>query len=358
VRSPFPAQPVWTVTLEGALTAPPGFSNSDGYFPIEGDRLAAYDLRTGEHRWTVPARTILPPVAGDGLVFLVEPAAVTARRRTDGAVAWRLPVSDPPTVRLAWEEGWLLMAGHAGTLRAFRGVDGGQVWEADLGGSPSAQPEIDGDRVYVPVADGRVAARLVETGALVWERRLGGTPGALLPFDDRLYVGSTDNYFYCLLRADGQVAWRWRTGADVVGRAAADDRGVYFVSLDNVLRSLTRGGGSLRWRRQLPLRPLSGPLPAGDALVVSGVAPVVPAYARATGNPAGQLTARGELAAPPHVVDGAAAAPTIVIVTRDLLQGASVTAFSRSFEPAVVPLAPLPNPTAAPAPPPERRGSP
>ena len=90
----------------------------------------------------------------------------------------------------------------------------------------------------MPVDDGRVVALQVESGEPVWERRLGGAPNDMLALDDRLYVGSADNFFYCLDADDGEVAWRWRTGADVIGAPVADDRRVYFVSLDNVLRAL------------------------------------------------------------------------------------------------------------------------
>jgi outer membrane protein assembly factor BamB len=239
-------------------------------------------------------------------------------------------------------------AAQSGTIRTFRAVDGTLLWQRDLSAAASGPPELAGDRVYVPTRDGLVVALQIDTGAPLWARWLGGAPGEILALDERLYVGSTDNYFYCLRTSDGEVAWRWRTGADVLGRPVADDRRVYFVSLDNVLRALTRGGGSQEWRRLLPIRPSGGPLMTAGALVVSGVAPSVLAFSTTNGNPAGALTTRGELASPPYIVD-TAGAPTIVVVTRDL-EGATVTAFTRSFEPAVVPLTPLPDPTPVPAP--------
>ena len=356
-RPLFPAQTAWTLALNNPLTAPPGFSGSDGYFPIGGDRVVAYDVRTGVRRWIATAPTALAPVAGDGLVFIVEPAALTARHQTDGSPAWRLPFSDPLAARLVWDDGWLVAAAESGTIRAFRAVDGALLWQRDLSAAASGAPELAGDRLYVPTLDDRLVALRFDTGEPVWERRLGGAPGGILALGDRLYVGSTDNYFYCLRTSDGEVVWRWRTGADVVGRPVADDRRVYFVSLDNVLRALTLGGGSQQWRRLLPLRPSAGPLMTAGTLVVSGVAPSVLAFSTGNGNPAGTLTPRGELASPPYIVD-TAGAPTVVVVTRDLEKGATVTAFTRSFEPAVVPMAPLPNPTPVRAPTPDPPESP
>jgi outer membrane protein assembly factor BamB len=119
---------------------------------------------------------------------------------------------------------------------------------------------------------------------------------------------------------------------------------VYFVSLDNVLRALDRNNGAQRWKRGLPLRPIAGPLRAADTLLVSGLSSPL-AFQHRDGAPAGNLQVSGELAAQPYVVPGAAL-PTVVVVTRDIAAGASVTAFSRSIEPTVLPMAPLPNPVA------------
>ena len=75
-------------------------------------------------------------------------------------------------------------------------------------------------------------------------------------------------------------------------------------------------------------------------------APKLPAYKMDDGSPAGDITLTGELAAPPHVVaspEGVAA--MVIVTTRDIIKGATVTALTRSFEPPIVPIEPLPNPT-------------
>jgi hypothetical protein len=54
--SPYPAETRWTLALS-ALVAQPAYDGSDGYFPIQGDRVA-YDLRQGTQRWMVFARPL------------------------------------------------------------------------------------------------------------------------------------------------------------------------------------------------------------------------------------------------------------------------------------------------------------
>ena len=63
------------------------------------------------------------------------------------------------------------------------------------------------------------------------------------------------------------------------------------------------------------------------------------------GTPAGDLDTGGELAAPPHLVSTRSSAILeIVVVTRDIAKGATVTLLGRRIEPLVEPVAPLPNP--------------
>ncbi len=341
----FPLRTVWILSLNNALTAPPAFDAARAYFPIEGDRIVAYDLETGTRLWIVDAPSAAEPVAGNDLLFVVEPQALTARQAADGSIAWELPFAEALAVPLTWENGWLVAATRAGTILAFRASDGHLVWQQALGAPAHGRPAFSGDRLYVPTSDNRIVALAANDGARIWERKLGGPGNEILPLDDRLYVGSQDNFFYCLSTEDGRIEWRWRTGADAIGLPVVDERTVYFVSLDNLVRALNRKSGVQRWKRALPLRPTSGPLKALDSLLVTGLTPTLRAFAARDGAPAGDMATAGELAAPAHLYDSPRTlGPIVVVVTRDVAKGSLVTAFTRAVDPPVAPIAVLPNP--------------
>jgi outer membrane protein assembly factor BamB len=294
----------------------------------------------------------MEPVTGDGLVFLVEADRITALRASDGAVVWHWPLSDKLAVHPVWDNGWLIVATAKGTLLAFRAIDGHLVWQRDLPSPAHALPALAADRVYVPMEDARVVALRVDTGAPVWERRLGGPPRDILALNERIYVGSTDKFLYCLDPKSGQVQWRWRTGGDVIGVPVADEDTVYFVSLDNVLRALALKTGVQRWLRVLPIRPAAGPVNANGTILVIGLAPSVRGYNAKDGTPAGEVQTKAEIAASPHLVPGTAGTfPELVVITRDIATGASAMLVARSIEPAIQAFAPLPNPVAALRPP-------
>lgn len=327
----FPAEAAWSIPLAGMLSAAPGFGAIRGYFPLDHDRLSAYDLASGTQVWTSPLVATTRPAVGDDLVFVARPDAIVALRESDGSMAWQQPLAERLAVPIVWDYGWLVTVSESGIVVARRAIDGKTLWERSLDSPASAAPALASDRVYVPTVDQRVVALQVETGQPIWARALGGPAQTVVALDDRVYAGSDDNFLYCLRSSSGQVDWRWRTGGDIAGVPHVDDGRVYFVSLDNVLRALDRRGGAQRWLRPLPLRPNAGPVRAADTLIVSGLSPALHAYALRDGTPRGLMNAPGELAAPPHVVD-ADGQPTLVVLTRDVARGTVMTALRPRVE--------------------------
>jgi outer membrane protein assembly factor BamB len=344
--SPFPEQTRWTLELNNPLVAPGfvAYGGSAGYFPIAGDRIAAFDLSSGAQQWVVRGRPRSVPVFADGRLFIEEADGLTALEAKDGSVAWRIPLADPLAVPLASDHGWLVAATAAAVL-TFRAIDGSLLWRQDLGAGPHGSPALSGDRLFIPIADGRVIAFRVDTGEKLWERRLGAAANDILLSADRLFVGSDDNYLYCLDAQDGRKVWRVRTGADVVSRPAVDEHRVYFVSLDNVVRALNRRNGVQQWKRALPFRPAWPPIKAFDTVVVAGLMGPLHAYYLKDGTPAGEMsTGPDVLAAPLYAFESPAmVGPMLVAVTHNLAGDAKVTAVGRAIEPPIAPaLPPLP----------------
>jgi outer membrane protein assembly factor BamB len=339
----FPLGPVWTLPLNNQITVPPAYAGTHGFFAIEGDRLAAYDLISGRQEWLTSLHPEFEPAVGDGLLFVVEPTQLTALRQTDGTIAWQIPAVDASAVAPVWDNGWLIVSTRSGAILAYGARDGHLVWRHELGSAARARPSLAADRVYVAGDDSRIVALRVDTGEPVWERLLGGPATALLALDDRVYASSTDNFFYSIDAVDGRVGWRWRTGADVVGVPVVDDRNVYFVSFDNVVRALLRRNGVQQWVRLLPFRPIRGPLMIARTIVVSGIAPVVRAFNAKDGTPAGSLTGAGDLASAPYEVPNPTGLPQLLLVTHDLAKGATATLLRRHIEPDLSAFVPPPS---------------
>ena len=333
---------MWTLDLGHQLSVTPAYAGSHAYFALDDNQIAAYDLSAGTREWVASGRPLLPLATGSNLVYVVEIDQLRALAATDGHVAWQLPLTTGLSAAPVWDNGWLVLTTQEGDIIALRATDGQVIWRRTLASRPGISAGLAADRVYVAAEDGQITALRVDTGATVWTSSVGGKPTGLLALDDRLFVGSTDNFFYSVSAANGKWDWRWRTGADVVGVPVVDEQNVYFVSLDNVLRALGRRNGVQQWVRPLPLRPLRGPITAGASLIVTGVAPTLRAYKVSDGTPAGELTTDGELAAPAYDIPGIAL-PTLLVLTRNLANGATATLYRRQIEPAPTALVPLKN---------------
>lgn len=340
-----PTRPLWTLALNNQITVPPVCDDRRVYFSIEHDRLVAYEIGSGTQLWLVESRAIQRPAAGAGFVFVPERERLIARRAADGSIAWEYATSEPFATPPIFDNGWIVGVTGSGVVHALRGEDGQRVWTRELGAPPHGPPALAADRVYVPAADGRIVALNVVDGAPVWQRKVGGQPNEILALDDRLYAGSTDNFFYCLMTRDGRIDWRWRTGGDVIGAPVADGGRVYFVSLDNVLRAMNAVTGGQQWLRALPLRPTSGPLLAGATVLVVGQSPAIRTFNAQDGTPAPDIAAGDEIAAPPHVLeDPIRRLPMVLFVTKHIARGAAAALHVRSIEPASSnSVAPLPN---------------
>ena len=136
----------------------------------------------------------------------------------------------------------------------------------------SAPPAPDGERLYLPLKDGRVVALSLQTGDEIWTKKLAEPAVGILPVGNRVFVGARDNQFHSLSADDGDADWRWPTGADLLGLPVLDAKRVYFIALDNILRGHNRNNGYMIWKQVLPFRPFTGPLLSGETLIVAGVA--------------------------------------------------------------------------------------
>jgi outer membrane protein assembly factor BamB len=332
-RAPSPAPPpdprqvrslatttAWTVTLPALVAATPAFDEHRAYVPLRSGALAAFSLATGTETWTVPAADVSGmPATGDGLVFLAHDLRLDALDGATGALRWRTDLPGPATAPLFWGNGWLLVVTGAGEVTMLRATTGEVLWRQSLGAPVHARPAAAGTRVYLLPDDGRVLALELATGATAWEATLADRAVSIAPLDDRVFVGATDRFFYCLSAKDGKVKWRWRTGAALVGTAAIDVDSVYFLSLDGVLRALNRGNGHQRWKAALPHRPTTGPFLTARRLVAPGISVDVPAFSTRDGSAAGGTKLGTEPSLPPLFIPAAdpAGLDRFLVVTDD-----------------------------------------
>ena len=195
----------------------------------------------------------------------------------------------------------MLAVVEPGDVVALRAADGRQLWRQSLGAVPRSHAVAgDNDALYFTLADGRVVALNLRDGSKRWEQQLPKMLSEPAAAPDRVFVGSTDNFFYALDADDGTLQWKWRSGGDVIGSAATDEV-VFITSLDNIIRGVNRGNGNQRWRKATPSRPAMPPRAVAGSAIVTGIDNSLTAFAARTGEQAGTYVAPGDLQGPPLI---------------------------------------------------------
>lgn len=294
-----PAEQAWLVTLPSPPSAGGAMDASRVYVPLQSKTLAALDRQTGAPVWTVDVDTALAPVVAGDVLFVSVVDGVSALDASTGAIRWQAPFDQQLIAGLTYSTDWLVGVSEPGDLVAFRASDGAVLWRRPLGAPTRFAPVTDGARAVAALTDGRVVAMSLSNGEMLWERSLPGTLSQPMMTSNRVFVGSDTNDFYALSTESGEIRWRWRAGGDVIGAVTDAEGRVFFASLDNLIRGLNQGNGNQRWRKEIPSRPASPPLMAGDVVLISSIAPTITGYSTVAGAAAGTYAAPGELQGPP-----------------------------------------------------------
>ena len=88
----------------------------------------------------------------------------------------------------------------------------------------------------------------ISTGTLIWNYTTSdsvrSSPAVV---SDRVYVGSYDDFIYCLNASTGSKIWDYETGSDIVSSPAIAGGKVYIGSDDNHIYCLDADTGAQIW---------------------------------------------------------------------------------------------------------------
>ena len=318
------------------------------YVPLQTNATQALDRETGMPAWHSAVATIWAPVLRNGLLYLAASDAVHALDARTGVLRWRAAIDRRMIVPLIATSDLLVGVMEPDAVVAFAAADGRVVWSRSLGAYPTHAAASDGRRLVFSLSDSRVVALNLVDGSPLWEQRLEGNLSPPVVARERVIVGSSSNYLYAFDNR-GRLAWKWRTGGDVVGASADTATGAYYASLDNVLRAVNQSNGNQRWIKEMPTRPglppetLEAVLPYEEVVVVTGVTSEIGAFSTKTGAAVGTYSPPSDLQGGPLIDPSLKPYKVaIVVITRDgRAIGLRPTAMTLS-EPKSAPLDELP----------------
>lgn len=307
---------MWSVTIPDAPAGAPVCAADLVVYPRGPGGVAAHRLADGAPAWTVDLVPNQPLAADDERVYVAAGEAIHALHTATGALAWRAAAAGPLTAPPLAHAGWVVAAA-AGDLLGIRAADGQVLWRTHVG-PVEFRPAIDGPLLVASVADGRLVALQMENGTVVWDQGLGSAPTEPFVVGGRVYVGTEDKRFLTLHADSGRVESRRAVGALLRGRAAIDERHVYFAAMDNTLWATDRRDGAIEWRKGLAYRPGGGPVLLGSLIVVPAQERALPAFSARDGADAGEIAFPARLAALPVLAQDALGATIAIGITGSL----------------------------------------
>jgi outer membrane protein assembly factor BamB len=228
--------------------------------------VVALGLDDGHELWRAEAENVSALAADDAVVLVGERGSVRSLDPATGREQWTITLTGQPTSIVA-RAGWVI-ATAGPTIGAFRANNGTTIWQQALGADINASPSIDGDGLFVTLADGRLLRLDMATGDVRWTTLLDAASGGVLAANDLVYVGESDGGFRALRQSNGEDAWRKQFRAETIGTPVSDSDHVYAAVLDNTVRALDRHTGNERWVTQLVTRPGGGPMVTAEGLLI------------------------------------------------------------------------------------------
>jgi outer membrane protein assembly factor BamB len=317
----FPLEAAWVVPLKVPISVTPAYDESSMYVCLSTGDLVALSISSAAAavRWTAPKIEATFPLTADGQrVYAATDEAVEALEASTGKPLWHRPVGGklvaPPVARA----GWLILALENGDIRAVRGDTGEEVWKLPLGAAVKAEPLIDGDRLYLSPENNQLVAVNLLNGKVTWQQDQGAVVNSVAAFQNGVYVGTTGRMFYAVSDRDGTTRWKWRVGADTIGRSLFNDQRIFVIAMDNTIRAFGLDNGGQRWRQPLDFRPRPGALRIDQTIVVASYSPVLRGFQTENGKPSGAFTLpvgpQAEVAAPLHFMQAPSFLDDLILV--------------------------------------------
>ncbi|MFK8137318.1 MAG: PQQ-binding-like beta-propeller repeat protein [Bdellovibrionales bacterium] len=233
--------------------------------------LSAFDSKSGRLKW----KFLIPGgieasgvVSEDGsLYFGSKNGLVYKLNIPDRAIQWSYNAKSEVLGKPLVHQGRLYVLASNNRLLALDTDDGKLVWSYKRRQNTrftirgSAQPTIDGMKIYASFSDGYTVALELKKAGLLWERKLNSG----LRFSDidtkpiidgnQLFVGGYDGRVYALGKRDGQIQWQSKAGA--YQSFTVSDKSLFVATTDSRVLEFDKTSGKILWNRKLSGRSLA-----------------------------------------------------------------------------------------------------
>ncbi len=271
---------IWSYPTGDVVLSSPAVAGGKVFVGSMDGNLYALDEDTGAFVWKTALNGGVwsSPAVHNDAVFVSSTGGNTYSLNKDtGGINWSTPVGGSPNSMIAVDDGKVFAGTHTGnpTLIALDETTGATIWTYNHPGGGFVDGNgaaIADGRVYFGVAGSVVGEVIclpendpdsngvITPAEVIWTYTCraitGAGPGPKGPGwvtstpavqDGKVWVGSDDEYIYCLDATTGTKIWDFKTGACVWSSPAVADGKVYVGSNDHKLYCLDENSGGLIW---------------------------------------------------------------------------------------------------------------
>lgn len=231
-----------------------------------------------------------------------------------------------PPLRVEWEQdissgmgygspiiidSLLIATNMRGELFIINANTGKRLGWVSIGEAIHGSPVVEGNTVYLALANTReslVAYNLLE-GKIEWRGEFGDIEATPLSYANKLYVGNTAGYFYCIDRFKGEELWRFRLPENkarkgIRSAAALSDSLIIISAEDGVIYALHQETGSRLWSFDTGAPIFASPAINGGSVYCGNINGTLVALDATTGVERWRFQSRTPLYATPSFAEG------------------------------------------------------
>jgi outer membrane protein assembly factor BamB len=197
-------EPIWTFQIPDQIRCSPSVVDGHAFLVGCDGKLHIIDIAAGKSAGEVPLNAPAGSTAaasGDWIYFGTSAGEFLCVDWKKRQVIWTFQDKarqQPISGSAALTADAVYVPGEDRTLRAFRAVDGNDLWKQSFKAKLDGSPVVVGERLWIGGHDGRITALELASGKKVWEYQAGGRfPGSAAVASGKLVIANDDGTVFC-----------------------------------------------------------------------------------------------------------------------------------------------------------------
>lgn len=266
--------------------------------------VSAFDALNGDRRWR--EKLDMPVVSGvggngsDRIYVGSQDGQLLALDAQSGETLWEARLTSEVLAAPAANQDYVVVRTADGRVTALDAKEGNRLWDYQrsvplLSLRGVSAPKIVGDAVIAGFDNGKMVALALSDGKLIWEKSVAIPSGRTelerlvdidadpVITDDTVYAAAFQGNVAAFALRDGTQQWEREMSVET-GIAVTPGEAVYLTDSDSYVWAVQDGSGDSLWRQtRLLRRSATGPVIAGDYIVVGDYAGYLHWIARSDG---------------------------------------------------------------------------